>query len=698
MAPTHSAHLTYPKSHQFTPFSQVYRPIHATASESSSDIEVTLDGMSNDINVNAVTQAEFTMQSKESSDIDSQDELDTNTNYLRKPLGNFYEEHPDYSRQPPRPRFSDGFGAIDRHLNGHRSSRDLKPAEPITIFGQADQAKAYGHVKGFVTPPLEADVRSPLAPTPSTYLRTAEQSHTSLQPSAHASRTIPRPRAVLPDLSQFATAEHIASVIASTPRQSRSDGLPVTQPFSLYGPGYTDDDIPLPQPYNTEYPHPLTAYASPQVNPNVVKKSGYGQLLQLLVQNNLPLTLGSRLYNAGFRDLESSVYLMFSFGASQGNGIPEALWSKLENSTTTNSSRLPVGIAGVSPFARPSATVGEVPPRFAQAQAAMQYGMLTPPESTFDHDYFSKYTPPRSDPDYDPTPRPSPEFYRSIRHASSTGHIGSPLQNWESHNRNGTSPFYKTELCAIWQQVGTCNYGTNCQYAHGSEELRLPRHLQNAVRRSNNPDRVITRSPQSFETFDGVSYLKPAKSVSLQSHTRFEPMTIQNNTSRYHKVIEPRRASCPPQRLLALSGIEGSNSDSASATRSQLSAGIPPPIGAERSTTNIVSGTNTPFSRQSIPSTEKWEDMPAFNLADSSYSQSSAIGSTSTQLRSEPSTMSRSLSTSSSGDYSLFSQYSEDFASKPFFPINEDLIITNNDFGNGKPRNVMESNNGQSIW
>ncbi|KAG9139236.1 hypothetical protein Leryth_011256 [Lithospermum erythrorhizon] len=31
---------------------------------------------------------------------------------------------------------------------------------------------------------------------------------------------------------------------------------------------------------------------------------------------------------------------------------------------------------------------------------------------------------------------------------------------------------FKTELCNKWQQVGTCPYGGNCQFAHGLDELR----------------------------------------------------------------------------------------------------------------------------------------------------------------------------------------------------------------------------------
>ncbi|GMT10483.1 hypothetical protein PFISCL1PPCAC_1780 [Pristionchus fissidentatus] len=36
---------------------------------------------------------------------------------------------------------------------------------------------------------------------------------------------------------------------------------------------------------------------------------------------------------------------------------------------------------------------------------------------------------------------------------------------------------YKTELCRSWMDIGRCNYGERCQYAHGEHEKRpIPRH------------------------------------------------------------------------------------------------------------------------------------------------------------------------------------------------------------------------------
>lgn len=32
---------------------------------------------------------------------------------------------------------------------------------------------------------------------------------------------------------------------------------------------------------------------------------------------------------------------------------------------------------------------------------------------------------------------------------------------------------YKTMMCSMYTNNGSCNYGNRCQYAHGKEELRV---------------------------------------------------------------------------------------------------------------------------------------------------------------------------------------------------------------------------------
>ncbi|WWC64201.1 uncharacterized protein I303_106809 [Kwoniella dejecticola CBS 10117] len=730
--PTHNpAHLPCQASnpnHYLKSHIQRYRQ----TPDDTSVVEVTLTDTSPQDGIKNIRRAEYTtMKSNDASDIESQDGSEVNTNvdpFTTNDIGNV---------QAARPRLGfNGFSAINKHLNGNEFVRnhgnhstpasakascpvgDLQATTPLPQPTRLNRSEAYGRALGAASPALMSNAAHPPSVLGSVLLD--ERKHPNDQSSINSSNSLTadiqafqQKRNILPDLNRFATAEYIASVIASSPSHTRSDGLPVTRPFSLSAPPYKDEDIPIPQPYNTEYPHPLTSYASPQVNPYSIEKSGYSQLLDHLVRNNLPLAMGSRLYDCGFRDLESSVYLPFSFAVSQGNGIPESLWSKLENSTS-NSNRLPVGVAGVSPFARTShsATMGEVPPRFAQAQVALDYGMLTPPESSTETDYFS--TSLRTIPsDYDPTPRPSPEYYRSLKHASSLGRIRSSDRIWSSEasqiaphhspisrqeksisdlrsrdyaqaGDDGNSPFYKTELCAIWQQIGACKYGDRCQYAHGKEELRLPRHLREALRSS----ATTGQFQNTFETFDGVAYPSPAKPISLRSQPRVKPIDTQLDS------LQIRRASDSPQQMSALSMTDITHNHP-SKSRQQQSFSIPAPIGAERPISRHVSGRNTPSAKQSISSSEKWEDMPPFNLADSSYSLVSPVESGSTQIRSQPSTMSLSLSTSSSSDYSLFSQYTEESPRTSFLPNQGDITLTKNDFGYGKQR---DPNNGQSIW
>lgn len=35
-----------------------------------------------------------------------------------------------------------------------------------------------------------------------------------------------------------------------------------------------------------------------------------------------------------------------------------------------------------------------------------------------------------------------------------------------------STPTMQTELCRSWEELGSCRYGSKCQFAHGREELR----------------------------------------------------------------------------------------------------------------------------------------------------------------------------------------------------------------------------------
>ena len=37
---------------------------------------------------------------------------------------------------------------------------------------------------------------------------------------------------------------------------------------------------------------------------------------------------------------------------------------------------------------------------------------------------------------------------------------------------NNNNNLYKTALCRNFEQTGQCNYGDNCRFAHGEQELR----------------------------------------------------------------------------------------------------------------------------------------------------------------------------------------------------------------------------------
>ncbi|KIR28370.1 hypothetical protein I309_02669 [Cryptococcus deuterogattii LA55] len=167
---------------------------------------------------------------------------------------------------------------------------------------------------------------------------------------------------LLPDLSRVATAAYTASILAHPPPPTNY-GRPGTRPFSLDPLPFTDADVPLPKPYNSKYPHPITAYASPGVNLETVKRSGYDEMLQVIVKEDVKGALGDIFYDAGFRSLSNSVYLLFSYESmGQGNGIPESLWSKFEN---VNNVRLPTVATVASSVA---AQVEDIPHRFAPSQ------------------------------------------------------------------------------------------------------------------------------------------------------------------------------------------------------------------------------------------------------------------------------------------------------------------------------------------
>lgn len=81
----------------------------------------------------------------------------------------------------------------------------------------------------------------------------------------------------------------------------------------------------LPTAYNSDYPHPLTAYASPGVNSATVAASGYAPRLRDLQESDPRATMGGILSDCGM----SAPALSLSQGSKDGCGIPEKLWLQL---------------------------------------------------------------------------------------------------------------------------------------------------------------------------------------------------------------------------------------------------------------------------------------------------------------------------------------------------------------------------------
>jgi hypothetical protein len=205
-----------------------------------------------------------------------------------------------------------------------------------------------------------------------------------------------------------------------------------------------DSDIPLPEPYNAAYPHPISAYASPGVNPAALSASGYDKVLQELLENNRNQLKGGILAAASRTDiLPPALTMVLSPG--EGNGIPERLWTRFES---IGGARLPIGVAAASPYARIEPADGlaaSLPPRFAAAENATWdgFGQLTPPDNGR-KDYF---------------------IYNQRRNSASE------IAAWRdelSGNRSSLqfqndSAWFKTETCRVWEETGLCKYGSLCQ-------------------------------------------------------------------------------------------------------------------------------------------------------------------------------------------------------------------------------------------
>lgn len=120
-----------------------------------------------------------------------------------------------------------------------------------------------------------------------------------------------------------------------------------TKPFPLSAPCYTSDELSLPRPYNADYPHPLTVYASPAVNPATVAASGYAPLLRKL-QEKPEEMMGNILAECGKPNV-TALGLTLDRDSKEGCGIPEKFWLRL---SSWDGVKVPLG--AVVPFARSS--------------------------------------------------------------------------------------------------------------------------------------------------------------------------------------------------------------------------------------------------------------------------------------------------------------------------------------------------------
>ncbi|KAL1406080.1 hypothetical protein Q8F55_007763 [Vanrija albida] len=183
------------------------------------------------------------------------------------------------------------------------------------------------------------------------------------------------------------------------------DNLPATKPFSFDTPNISAAEIGVPKAYNAEYPHPLTAYASPAVNASTVSTSGYDELLSELLDNDPGAAMGSILANSGKEGIGPPA-LSLRPGAEDGCGIPENLWLQL---TTWASVKVPVG--AVVPMSHPSRF--NPGPRFAAMPDRSR--KVLPPVAARQH--------------IGTEPSPSSDV-SSLRRSLSTGDLDTFLRSW----------------------------------------------------------------------------------------------------------------------------------------------------------------------------------------------------------------------------------------------------------------------------
>lgn len=309
------------------------------------------------------------------------------------------------------------------------------------------------------------------------------------------------PYSQVPDLNRIRPIQ--PALVAEQLLLSEPCQLPRTKEFALAPPPYCDEDIPPPESYNDAYPHPLTSYASPGVNPNTVIQSGYDVDLANLMQTDRSKALGTILATCDRPGITAPTLAKhLRSHIPDGNGIPG-----FDNEGAARAALGPIGAAmcrgderlneltgggsggsGIQPVFTPA--LSHIPPRLvAQARAESRvreahhpsmssvmsdqsHRAITPPLSPSGYpqsavkvqgeDYFthSHLGPPRrssvvSDMASSGDRYLSPHHFRRESYS-----ILSPSA--EVYHPLAASSYHKTELCPAYQEGG-CKYGNACQ-------------------------------------------------------------------------------------------------------------------------------------------------------------------------------------------------------------------------------------------
>lgn len=459
------------------------------------------------------------------------------------------------------------------------------------------------------------------------------------------------------------------AIIAASRSLTPPSGIALTKPFSLSPLPYTDDDVPLPEPYNAAFPHPITAYASPGVNPHTIRQSGYDRVLASLLVTHPDIIKGDILA-ACDREGITAPALALHTTEGEGNGIPERLWTKFDS---LGAARLPLGSApGASTFFRPTPTSSALPPRFQ----ALPFDVIKPPTtpttpgalSDLDARAFGGlYQAQRSNsvPNIEAyvSPRQVSKRHSDISLGLAADLSDSPAQSMHSIGEAPAS--YKTELCLTWQAGRVCKYFEQCQFAHGYHELRLP---------SLRPTHDVSSFPSALQSspFDSASPpVTPSRSTGPALSSAYPlPSTSPSSSYSAGGRQELRRASMPPHS--ALHTVKEHEDDtpllgSGSGHTSRMAAVAP--IGAERFSPS-KSRDSTPTTRNNTDGSRRdveadfslpWlssPSMPPFRLSIDTSPQpmhpSSVAGATSINMT--PRLSSSSISTASSSRFSTSSE------------------------------------------